>query len=475
MSRLRSLIPVGNFGRGVAVLAGGTAFGQALTILASPVLTRLYGPADFGALAVYTSMLGIAGALAALSYHQAIPLPEGDDDAAQVLGLSLILTVLVAGLVAVAVVLGGSRLVKFLDAPALVPYLWMIPLGVLGLTAYEVLTQWAVRRRTFPAIARTAVARGAAQTGTQLGLGFAGFGSFGLLLGQLLAQWVGSGSLLRRAFRESRMELRGITASGMRVAASRFSRFPRYMAPSVLLNVAGMHAPALLLSYFFGPIVTGFYALGARILMMPVSLIAKSASQVFFASAPGYLREGRLGTEVEVLFRRMLRLTLAPVLIIAVSAPALFAVIFGEEWREAGVYLAWLAPWALFMFTGTTLSPLISVLGLQRAGLFFQASLTIVRFASIIAGGFLNHPLTAIALYGVSSGICWAVYLYWLLSDSGVRFGTASRISLASFMTALLPAAPAAGCAALSLSDLATSGAAVAGGMAAVVWAASSK
>ena len=61
ISRVRALLPAGSFGRGVAVLAGGTAFGQALAIIASPILTRLYGPEDFGVLAVYTSIIGIAG------------------------------------------------------------------------------------------------------------------------------------------------------------------------------------------------------------------------------------------------------------------------------------------------------------------------------------------------------------------------------------------------------------------------------
>ena len=37
-----------SFASDVLTLAGGTTFAQILTILAAPVLTRLYGPEDFG-------------------------------------------------------------------------------------------------------------------------------------------------------------------------------------------------------------------------------------------------------------------------------------------------------------------------------------------------------------------------------------------------------------------------------------------
>jgi hypothetical protein len=45
-------LPGGTFGRSVLTLASGTAVAHLLVILSAPVLTRLYTPADLGALAV---------------------------------------------------------------------------------------------------------------------------------------------------------------------------------------------------------------------------------------------------------------------------------------------------------------------------------------------------------------------------------------------------------------------------------------
>lgn len=51
--QLSKALPKNAFARGVSVLVGGTVGAQALMVLASPLLTRLYTPEDFGLLVVY--------------------------------------------------------------------------------------------------------------------------------------------------------------------------------------------------------------------------------------------------------------------------------------------------------------------------------------------------------------------------------------------------------------------------------------
>ena len=83
-------LPGGAFARHVVTLASGTALGQLLLVLALPVLTRLYTPADYGALAVYSSTLTVLLVLASLRFEVAIPLPDDDRAAGSLLALSLL-------------------------------------------------------------------------------------------------------------------------------------------------------------------------------------------------------------------------------------------------------------------------------------------------------------------------------------------------------------------------------------------------
>lgn len=75
----------------VGVLAGGTGLSQAIMLAMSPVLTRIYSPTDFSMLAAYTALTSILSVAACLRFDIAIPLPEAEHEAANLLGLSLFL------------------------------------------------------------------------------------------------------------------------------------------------------------------------------------------------------------------------------------------------------------------------------------------------------------------------------------------------------------------------------------------------
>ena len=91
-----------SFARSVAVLASGTAGGQAIAVLASPFLSRLYTPDEFGTFGVYLALVSIAAVAVSLRYEAALPLPESEDEAVGVLVLTFVVTVvmtILAGLV----------------------------------------------------------------------------------------------------------------------------------------------------------------------------------------------------------------------------------------------------------------------------------------------------------------------------------------------------------------------------------------
>ena len=144
---VKRFLPESAFAKNVSVLVGGTALGQVITVLASPLLTRIYTPDDFGTLAVFASFLSIAAVIASLRYELAIPLPEDDKTAANVLALSLSIVVGNSLLAGILVWLFGGKVVNVINAPQLRPYLWLLPLGIFGVGTYQVLNYWAIRKK----------------------------------------------------------------------------------------------------------------------------------------------------------------------------------------------------------------------------------------------------------------------------------------------------------------------------------------
>src|SRR5450830_64384 len=79
-----------NFIKPVSILVSGTLFAHACTALSMPLLTRLYKPEEFAALAILTSVTGIVSAFGCFRFDVAITIPEDDNDAFYLLILAIL-------------------------------------------------------------------------------------------------------------------------------------------------------------------------------------------------------------------------------------------------------------------------------------------------------------------------------------------------------------------------------------------------
>jgi O-antigen/teichoic acid export membrane protein len=419
-NRLKARLPSTPFWRQLTLVAGGTAAGQALSIVASPILSRLYGPSDFGILAIYTSITSIAAVVSSLSYHQAIPLAEDDDEAAKLLVLALGVVVTFSGVVGLLAFLTRNHVDALVPVAGFGPYLALVPLGVLGLGTYEVLTQWAARQKAFGLIGRTSAARTFLQVGMQVASGWAKLGTAGLMVGQLLGQCSGTLQIGRAAWRKDSQRLAQLSLSNVKALAIRHRRYPLLSAPGALLSSLDSNATPLLFAHFFGATITGYFALGHRLLAIPFFLVGTSAQRVFAPAAAAARREGRLAQETELTYRRILMLVLPMVLLLVVSAPELFSVVLGTKWHEAGVFMQWLSLRTCFTLLVFPLVPLLYVMDKQGVGTAFSGAQFLVRVGAIYAGSRLADARMAVALLGACTGAMWLAYLAYLLSISGV-------------------------------------------------------
>jgi O-antigen/teichoic acid export membrane protein len=261
---LTRLLPQGNFARGVSVLAGSTALAQGLAVAASPILTRLYTPDDFGLLAIFAAMLSVLAVIAGLRYELTIPLPEDDEDAAKLCVLAVMATVVVSILTALAVVVFGDQIAHSLGVPALAQWLWLLPVTLLFTGIYQALYYVAVRKNEYGTIGRTRFSRAL----VMLAIQFAAFrfGAVGLVFGHAAGWAAGPIDFVRLLRRKHRDMFRtAFDWTGIRAQALRYKSFPLWSSPGALLNTAGAQMPIIGFALLFSPAAAGLYALTQRV------------------------------------------------------------------------------------------------------------------------------------------------------------------------------------------------------------------
>jgi O-antigen/teichoic acid export membrane protein len=139
LSLIKDKILKSEFNRNVLILAGGTAVAQAVPILISPILTRLYTPEDFGALAVFISITSIVGVIVNGRYELAIMLPEKDEDAINVAAVAFLFNVFVSGLFFLFILFFGDWLLEVLNAQNLGKLIYLAPLAVFLIGVFNIL------------------------------------------------------------------------------------------------------------------------------------------------------------------------------------------------------------------------------------------------------------------------------------------------------------------------------------------------
>ena len=400
---------------------GGTAASQVLLFAAAPVLTRLYSPDDFGLLALYAALLGIGGVVVSLRYQLAIPLPEDEHEAASVAMAALMAvagTVVVSG---VLVVFLGEPVAGGLNAPELGPYLWLLPVGLLALGFYQVFKYWAIREKDFAPIARSKVTQSVTAIALQLGL--YPLGPLALLLGQAAGHGAGGGRLAKAALAGRLPLFRSVTPRSMWAAAVRYRRFPLYSTWGAAFNKVGWNLPALALAPLFSPAVAGIYLLTHRVLVTPQSFIGQAVGQVFFSRAAEAHRSDELGELVRKLVSRLALIGLPPALAVVIVGPQLFDFVFGGQWRQAGEFARWMAPWLFLVFLTSPLSTLFSVLERQAEEMAFQGTLLGARTLALLGGAAIGDELVAVACYALVNAAGYAFLLAWIgrRSGAGVR------------------------------------------------------
>jgi O-antigen/teichoic acid export membrane protein len=416
LHRLRPRVLESSFLRKFSMLASGTIVGQALIILSSPLLTRLYRPEDFGIFAVFGSLVAIGGVVVALRCEYGIAAAEDDQDAAAMVLVTAAISALMALLFAWLVWVFGGWFVDLVNVAALQPWLWLVPPATFLWGLGSALTYWSVRQKDYKVNAVNRILQFGSQAGGQVGLGFLGTGVPGLILGYLLGYIVRLGHFLVVLPAGTVDRLRRQRAGSLwRVTRENWRHFA-FVFPAAALQSICQHAPAILLAALYGPALAGFFALSQRIMAMPVRILGEAASKVFL----GELRSVENG-EIE---RYVLRTCLLFVCLgglgtlpLLLFGPSLFALAFGEPWRETGVIAQLLIPLFLAKFIGQPLSMILYYFRTQQIYLLTTASLNATAlFACFGAAKFLAlEARTVILLFSLTSGFSYllTIYLSW--------------------------------------------------------------
>jgi O-antigen/teichoic acid export membrane protein len=435
------MLPDSAFGRSILKIVGGTAMAQGIAIAASPLLTRIYDPGAFGIFAALVGLASMLTIISSLSYEVAIPVQRRHMIAVNLIFLCI---VLLLGNVII------TTLVLLVFAPTIAGWLfndanspiWVlaIPLLMASLGFNQIASAAALRARTFNVISGVKVVQTATTAAFQAAL--FSVGPIGLAVGMIAGQITGARRLWRAAL--PRNAIKCVSWRNIVRTMICFRRFPLFQGPFSLVNSAGNFLPPVLLVVFFGPTVGGLFALAQRVLSAPVGMLASASGEVFFASAAQANREGTLGALVVRVHNNVSRLVLPAFVLLALTGPYVFCLIFGESWREAGLVATLMTPWLYMQALGSTVSSVWVVQNNLHHGTIIGFFGFILRCAAIFSAIWIKDWVLVIGIFSAVNALYYLFVTLYAIRFSGASLSAFARIQGRALVVAVAYALPAA-------------------------------
>lgn len=401
------------FAKNVLYLVSGTAIGQLISILAYPLITRLYDPEAFGLYVIFNSLIGFFSVVGALKYEYAIPIAENTSKALNLLVVSLFILVGLNLILLIVLHFFGDTILGWFDATELGGHKYFIVLGVLFTSLYSILNQWVFRTKSFKKLSVTRVYRGLSLNISQIVFGYLNLQSLGLILGKLIGEFSGNSLLTKELFSKGRKSIsEGVKYSEMKKLMRRYRKFPIFSVPTQVLNKLGLELPVFFIASMFGSDVVGLYGLAHTIVSLPMFLIGSAVGDVYYADAAslGKTNPEELKRKSAKILKRMILIGLIPLVILVLFGPVLFQWVFGEEWVESGSYARILAVLVFFRFVFSPLVRIFDVLEKQHIALWLDIMRVILVVSTFLLVDFLNlSSYTAITIYVVNMSFVYLV------------------------------------------------------------------
>ncbi len=209
-------------------------------------------------------------------YEKSILLAHTKLDAANILGLTVLISAIVLLVSSLILHLFSSYLGHILNEPYLKKWIFVCPILAFGIIIFGSYNEWCIRNKSFTTLSWNKVHNSAANVLSKLLFGALKISTAGLVVGELLGRTITAGICVIQALKKDREVLLKVSFKGMVLKAKQYLEFPKLYLPSELLMTVGFVLPVYLIGAFFNSVEVGYYAMTMNVLSVPISVISRA-------------------------------------------------------------------------------------------------------------------------------------------------------------------------------------------------------
>ena len=320
-----------------------TGVSQAIPVLVSPILSRLFAPEEFGLMALFLTVASALSVLATGRLELAVVLPDDDEQAAKVMRLALELSLLVSVFLGVIFLTGQDYALFFIAVPSdFKPYYWWLGPTIFLYAAYQLLSYWLLRKNAYWPSAVNKISQTTTTTSMNLAVGILKLNAgliYSEILGRLAGTFIGYYQSIRSGFSWPQLQ-----NSERKTLFNRYKKFIYFASFPAFLDSLSLNLPVFFLTSWYTAEVTGYYQLSRMVLIIPIALVSAAVGQVLLRKTIELKNAQKSLTGWYLKIAGILAISFLPFFItLSLGGKELFQFIFGIEWAQSGIFATILA------------------------------------------------------------------------------------------------------------------------------------
>lgn len=379
-------------------LGAGTVIAQLISILSVPLITRMYGPQEYGHLTLFLSTASILIPLATLRIESRLVVTENPEIAGTMLReafkIAFVFCVFVNVLTFIYFLIASSYdLLKCLISSIL------FTLVLFGQALGIVFVQVALRVKLDANISQSSVIQNFSTAAAQMLFGFWNPVGNLLISGFIAGRFLGYISLLA--------EVKRLYMFGKKQKQNLIELYQKQLAlnksliSASFIDTSILGLPTILIGSKFGVEYAGYIGITQTLLMVPITLIAGAFGSVIISelanrstTSDSLVQQNR--ALLSYIGKKLMIAALIFTLFTGLAGPKIFLIALGSSWETASTLISVLAlPFAVTLVW----QPLMNVYLAQRLyDIYLRISITRIVVAVTIAGLFMALNFSWIAV-----------------------------------------------------------------------------
>ncbi|HDF3781526.1 TPA: type 8 capsular polysaccharide synthesis protein Cap8K [Staphylococcus aureus] len=386
------------------ILSSGIA--QVILIITTPIITRLYSPAEFGEFTIFSNVAMILIPIINARYDLLI-VNAKNDRSANILSqisflISLLILLILIPILAISAWLYPNFILDFIFI--------IIMLFLVSLT--NIFTNYLNKERKYKVLSLINVFRAGSMALLQIIFGLLSLGSLGLIIGFSLSYITGI-TLGYKTFKKHFNIVRNKEETKALFLENKNQLV--YSTPSILLNSLSFSVVVFFIGILYTNTEVGIYGMAIRVLGIPVTIISLGLSKIFMQQANDYYIER--GNFRNLLLKFSSTLVIVSIILyvpLYLFSEELVNILLGHSWVDAITVIKIVIPLFVIRLIVSTVSLSVIVLQKQQLELILQALFLIGTTVTFVISKMLN--LTFLNFVSINTAVLIVSYMIFFIA-----------------------------------------------------------